>query len=515
MAGAVTAGVAGTRGGGQGRAQQQQAAAALARIEQQTAEAFAGAGVPVCDQEAERAVLVGMIGGQHQVMDAVEAALADDGTDFYGIGNGRLYRAILHTLRTTGEVDAGLLWRSVESDGAGPLLPEQPGSTREMVEGLCREARRSSRSVDAYVQIVRGLAARRRVAEFGALLQGKALAWADDADALLADVERSAMLLRGQTGKDRNLINFARNLPDALEQIKKRYRDREVAATVPTGFTELDTLLSGGLEAGELMILGARPKMGKSAAAMSMAWHVARAQVYGPPVFFSMEMPEKLLSLRCLTSEARVNAGRIRLGVAGPSEWERLEAASAALARYDLHLESRTAVTIPQIRADLHRVRAEHGKVGLVVVDYLQLMGTDLRSTASRYDVVTDNVQRLRDLASDFECPVVALSQLSREVDKREDKRPQRTDCRESGNVEQACSHLVFLYRPEYYAQAAKDGFRTDEEDVQQGAGGTAPAEEVEMILALSRNLSDQAVATARFTPAFCRFDNPGERGMF
>jgi replicative DNA helicase len=216
---------------------------------------------------------------------------------------------------------------------------------------------------------------------------------------------------------------------------------------IPTGFVDLDALLSG-LQPGTLNIIGARPAMGKSALAMGMAVNVATT-TNKPVLFFSLEMGRAELSQRILSSEARVDSAKLRNGRLNEEDWRRIGRAIGRLS-VPLFIDDNSAVTVMEIRAKARRIAAKHGDLAMIVIDYLQLMGGNA-SAENRQLEVSEISRNLKILARDFKIPVVALSQLSRGIETRTDKRPTLSDLRESGALEQDADVVMFLYRPSVY----------------------------------------------------------------
>jgi replicative DNA helicase len=226
---------------------------------------------------------------------------------------------------------------------------------------------------------------------------------------------------------------------------------------VPTGFYDLDRMTSG-LQAGDLIILAARPSMGKTSLAINIAEHVALNEEL-PVAVFSMEMGASQLAVRIVGSIGRIDQGHLRTGKLSDEEWPRLTEAIEKLRNIQLHIDETPGLTVSQLRANARRLaRRCGGKLGLIVVDYLQLMSVSSgMSDENRATAVGEISRGLKMLAKELGCPVIALSQLSRGVEARTDKRPMMSDLRESGAIEQDADVIMFIYRDDYYNKDSKE----------------------------------------------------------
>ena len=226
---------------------------------------------------------------------------------------------------------------------------------------------------------------------------------------------------------------------------------------VPTGFYDLDRMTSG-LQAGDLIILAARPSMGKTSLAINIAEHVALNEEL-PVAVFSMEMGAAQLAIRIVGSIGRIDQGHLRTGKLSDEEWPRLTEAIEKLRTVSLHIDETPGLTVSQLRANARRLaRKVGGKLGLIVIDYLQLMSVSgSMSDENRATAVGEISRGLKMLAKELGCPVIALSQLSRGVEARNDKRPMMSDLRESGAIEQDADVIMFIYRDDYYNKDSKE----------------------------------------------------------
>ena len=224
---------------------------------------------------------------------------------------------------------------------------------------------------------------------------------------------------------------------------------------VPTGFYDLDRM-TAGLQAGDLVVLAARPSMGKTAFAINIAEHVALAEQL-PVAVFSMEMGASQLAVRIVGSIGRINQRNLGTGRLTDEEWPRLTEAIERLRNVSLHIDETPGLTPSQLRANARRLARQCGKLGLIVVDYLQLMSGSSSDGENRATELGEISRGLKALAKELQCPVIALSQLNRSVEQRTDKRPMMSDLRESGAIEQDADIIMFIYRDDYYNKDSRE----------------------------------------------------------
>ena len=241
---------------------------------------------------------------------------------------------------------------------------------------------------------------------------------------------------------------------DLLDRVQEMADNANDVTGVPTGFYDLDRMTSG-LQAGDMIVLAARPSMGKTAFAVNIAEHVALNE--GLPVaIFSMEMGAAQLAVRIVGSIGRIDQGHLRTGKLTDDEWPRLTEAIEKLRTISLHIDESAGLTPSELRANARRLARQCGKLGLIVVDYLQLMSGSSEGGGDNRATELGEISRgLKMLARELQCPVIALSQLNRSVEQRPDKRPMMSDLRESGAIEQDADIIMFIYRDEYYTKDA------------------------------------------------------------
>jgi replicative DNA helicase len=325
---------------------------------------------------------------------------------------------------------------------------------------------------------------------------------------------------------------FAKSLASAIIMAEAAYKRSGKTTGVSTGFTDLDKLL-GGLHPSDLVILAARPSMGKTALATNIAFNAAK--MYRPTKtpdgrtiaedgalvgFFSLEMSAEQLATRILAEESGVASDRIRRGDVSHDDFDRFVQASTTLASVPIFIDDTPALSIAALRTRARRLKRQQG-LGLIIVDYLQLLqGTqDSRANESRVQEVSEITRGLKALAKDLEVPVLALAQLSRAVEQREDKRPLLSDLRESGSIEQDADVVMFIFREEYYLGRAEPSRRPDENDDKFNDRYTRWHERLEevhgtgeVIIAKQRH-GPIGTVKLRFEGATTKFDNFIETG--
>lgn len=307
--------------------------------------------------------------------------------------------------------------------------------------------------VDYYARIVRAGSMLRQLWEAGGeirqMLHGVRFR---DTHELL---ERAEKLISGINASGRSIEGFQR-LGDVLDKQFDRMSEQANAGAdltgITTGYCDLDTI-TNGLQPSDLFILAARPAMGKTSLATGIALAAARSNT-GPLALFSLEMSSLQLALRLIAGEARVPVRRLRSpGELLSIEWDRVADAIARMHQLPIWMDDTTDLNVHQVRAKARRLEQEQGRLSLVVVDYLQLLVTSRDTNAE----VTEISRCLKSMARDLNCPVIALSQLSRNVERREDKRPILSDLRDSGSIEAEADIVAFVYRPSYYERKAVD----------------------------------------------------------
>jgi replicative DNA helicase len=271
----------------------------------------------------------------------------------------------------------------------------------------------------------------------------------DEAEQKIFNIgEEGSRMKQGFQGMDTLVVAL-------LDRVQEMADNPNDVTGVPTGFYDLDRE-TAGFQAGDLIVLAARPSMGKTALAINIAEHVALNE--GLPVaVFSMEMGAAQLAVRIVGSIGRIDQGHLRTGKLTDEEWPRLTEAIEKLRNISLHIDESAGLTSSELRANARRLSRKCGKLGLIVVDYLQLMSGSSSGDENRATELGEISRGLKMLAKELQCPVLALSQLNRSVEQRPDKRPMMSDLRESGAIEQDADIIMFIYRDDYYNKDSKE----------------------------------------------------------
>ncbi len=313
-------------------------------------------------------------------------------------------------------------------------------------------------NIDSYVGIIRETSALRKGAFLAQHTMNRFMSGKESADSILTNLQdhASEIHLKFGTGKQSDFTTPLAAIERYEGGINTFLDPSKRMRGITTGFTKLDDM-TGGLRPGDYFILAARPSMGKTALALNIAWHVAWKLGLTVPVF-SLEMSTESLVTRLACSEARVDSQKFRAGYVSADERMRLRNAIGSITSSDIYIDDNASVTMPVIGSKLRRLKAQKGKLGLVVVDYLQLMGGS-KSAENRNQEVTQLSRGFKLLAKELECPFLVLSQLNRQTEMRKGTGniPQLSDLRESGAIEQDADVVGFVHRPEVYDRGRED----------------------------------------------------------
>ena len=396
--------------------------------------------------EAEQSLL-GALLLDNQAFDRVADLVA--GEDFYRDDHRRIWRHIAKLIEAGRPADVVTVAESIEAsedkDRAGG-----PAYLAALAQNTP-----SALNIRRYAELVRERAVQRRLAHVATEIAEAALSPAGKDVNQLLDEAESKIFQIAESGarKDQGLLGIAPILARVYERIDHLYhQDNPSDVTgVPTGFTELDQK-TAGLQPGDLIIVAGRPSMGKTAFALNIAEHVAlHPSVRLPVAIFSMEMSSSQLAMRMLSSIAKVDQHKLRTGRLNDEEWSHLTDAMGRLHEASIHVDETAALNALEVRARARRLKREYSKLGLVIVDYLQLMSASGQGE-NRATEISEISRSLKALSKELEVPVIALSQLSRAVEQRNDRRPMMSDLRESGAIEQDADVILFIYRDEVYS---------------------------------------------------------------
>lgn len=320
--------------------------------------------------------------------------------------------------------------------------------------GRLAAAATTTAKVQAFAREVYEYAARRTLVLIGEDMAAAAydLAPGIDPNALIEEAEQRLYQVAEHHGTSAKPVSWREASLKALTMASEAYQRDGHLAGLSTGFCDLDNKL-GGLAPTDLLIVAGRPAMGKTALATNIAWNVAKS---GTPVgFFSLEMSSEQLATRVLSEQAAVPSERIRRGMIDEKEFRALAQATEDFKDVGIEIDARGGLKLPQLVASARRMKRQKN-IGLLIVDYLQLIGGRQTSNGNRVQEITEITVGLKALAKELSLPIIALSQLSRKVEERADKRPQLSDLRESGSIEQDADVVMFVYRDEYYVEKTK-----------------------------------------------------------
>ncbi len=396
--------------------------------------------VPPQSVEAEQAVLGGLMLAP-DAYDRIADMLVEN--DFYRRDHQLIWRAIRELAERSKPYDAVTLGEWFESMG----LAEQVAGGTYLIE--LASTTPSAANIKAYAEIVRDKAVLRQLIDVGTeIVNDGFMPEGRDSAELLAKAEQDVFAIaeagaRGRT--DFTPVNKA--LSEAFDVLQKRYESGGSITGLPTGYTEFDEM-TAGLQPTDLVILAARPAMGKTTLALNMAEYAALKTKKAVAVF-SMEMSASQLALRLISSVGRVNATRLRTGQLEDEDWSRVTGAIRQLREAKVFIDDTPALSPDVLRAKARRLKREHD-LGLIMIDYLQLMAVPGNSE-NRATEISEISRSLKGLAKELNVPVIALSQLNRSLETRTDKRPVMADLRESGAIEQDADVIVFIYRDDYY----------------------------------------------------------------
>lgn len=407
-----------------------------------------GGRIPPQDTEAEKAVLGAMLMDKHAISPAIELLQPDY---FYSTANEKIFGAMLELYSRNIEIDVITIREELRRTGN---LENIGGSAylNELVSSIV-----SSANIEAHAQIVAEKYMLRTLITTMSQNVQKCFDNREDAFGLIDEIERDIFKV-SEARLKKSVVPLQQALVKTMEVLEKIHGSKGGVTGVPTGFSDLDGM-TGGLQKSDLIIIAARPSVGKTAFALSIARN--SAVKYGvPTAIYSLEMSQQQLLIRLLAAEARVDAHALRTGTLPEEKWAYISTRIHKLAPAPIYIDDTPALSVLELRARARRLKSEHD-LGLVVVDYLQLMQGPARAE-SREREISMISRSLKVLAKELDIPVVALSQLRRSVEERGDKRPILSDLRESGALEQDADVVIFIHRPELYGiESYPDGEST------------------------------------------------------
>lgn len=427
--------------------------------------------------EAEQAVLGAVFLNPEAVVEAMEFVTP---ADFYRRAHQLIFQAMVDLNDASEAIDVVTLKDRLASQNQ----LEDIGGLAYL--GELAVAVPTAANVVHYAKIVQEKAILRRLIKTATNIVTKSYTQSEDVTAILDEAEQAIMNVSEQRSTT-GFKSISDVLNSTIEQIDQLYQNNDDITGLPTGYRDLDKM-TAGLQDDELVIIAARPAVGKTAFALNIAQNVG-TKTDKTVAIFSLEMGAESLVNRMLCAEGSIDAGHLRTGQLSEEEWNNLIVAMGSLAKASIYIDDTPGNKMAEIRAKCRRLAKEKGNLGLIVVDYLQLI--EGSNKESRQQEVSGISRQLKKLAKELHVPVIALSQLSRSVEQRQDKRPVLSDIRESGSIEQDADIVAFLYRDDYYRDEEGDD-DDDGGDFNQGGGGERGADpevgEVEVIIEKNRS---------------------------
>ena len=396
--------------------------------------------VPPHDLEAEQAILGSMLTDKDAVISSIERLKEND---FYRDDNRAIYTAILNLYNRAEPIDIITVKAELESMGKF----EQVGGLEYLAE--LPEKVPTTANALKYIKIVEEKYTLRNLIKTANEIIELGYDPTEDVEDIMEDAEKKIFNIM-QNKNQKGYTPIKDVLVDSFTQLEELYNRKQHITGVATGFTELD-YKTAGFHSSDLILIAARPAMGKSAFALNIATNAAvKANV--PVAIFSLEMSKEQMVNRILCSEAMVDSNKVRTGKLEEEDWTKLAGSIGPLSEAEIYIDDTPGISVMEIRAKCRKLKLEKN-IGMVVIDYLQLVQGSNKRNGSREQEISEISRSLKILAKEIGVPVVALSQLSRAVEQRPDHRPMLSDLRESGAIEQDADIVMFLYRDDYYNQ--------------------------------------------------------------
>ncbi len=397
--------------------------------------------------EAEQSVLGGLM-LDNNAWDKIADAVTEE--DFYRRDHRLIFRAVAALAARTEPFDVITLSEWLDKQG----LLEDAGGLAYL--GTLAKDTPSAANINAYAAIVRERSVLRQLINVGNEISNSAYQTEGrSTEELLDNAERQVFQIAEQGARGKQGFTAIKDLlVKAVDRIDTLFQQDNPITGVATGWNDFDEMTSG-LQRGDMVIVAGRPSMGKTTFAMNIAEHAAIKSGL-PTAVFSMEMPGESLAMRMLSSLGRIDQHRVRTGKLEDDDWPRLTSAVGLLAEAPMFIDDTPALSPNELRARARRLAREHGELGLIVIDYLQLMQVH-GSSENRTNEISEISRSLKALAKEMDVPVIALSQLNRSLEQRPNKRPVMSDLRESGAIEQDADLIIFIYRDEVYNEDSPD----------------------------------------------------------
>ncbi len=400
--------------------------------------------LPPYNIEAEQAVLGAILLDNTAMYSALEIFNPDD---FYRGSHQKIFNAMLDLSERGDAIDLLMLRDELERRKELEEIGG-PAYLATLIDLVPTAA-----NIEFHAKLVHEKSIARRLLNASIEIATRCYDETEEVNDILGDAEQKIFAISEGNVK-RGFTPLSTIVKDSYEKIEELAERQTMITGLPTGFVDLDDMMSG-LQPSDLLIIAARPAMGKTSFCMNVAQHIGvREQV--PIAIFNLEMSKEQLGMRLLCAEARLNSHNVRIGQLQDEDWDRLAHASEILSKAPIYIDDTPAITATEIRAKVKRLKMEKG-LGVVMIDYLQLMQGKQRHE-NRQQEISALSRSLKMLAKELNVPVIALSQLNRAVEGRTDKRPQLSDLRESGSLEQDADIVMFIYRPEVYFDDAPEG---------------------------------------------------------
>ncbi|NMO94214.1 replicative DNA helicase [Paenibacillus lemnae] len=397
--------------------------------------------VPPQNLEAEQAVLGAVLLQSEALITAMERVQSED---FYDKSHQMIYEVMVQLSEESQPIDLVTLTSRLQDKGQ---LEEIGGVSylAKLAHGVPTAA-----NVDYYAQMIEEKSMLRRLIRTATQIVSEGYTGGEDVSGMLSEAERRILEISNRKSGS-GFIAIRDVLMEVFEKVEVLHQNRGNTTGIPSGFVDLDKMTSG-FQRNDLIIVAARPSVGKTAFALNIAQNVA-IRAKETVAIFSLEMSAPQLVQRMICAEANLDAGVMRNGdFKGDEDWSKLTMGIAALSEAEIYIDDTPGVTVADIRAKCRRLKKEKG-LGMILIDYLQLIHGRGKAGENRQQEVSEISRTLKQIARELEVPVIALSQLSRGVEQRQDKRPMMSDLRESGSIEQDADIVAFLYRDDYYNQ--------------------------------------------------------------
>ena len=435
--------------------------------------------------DAEMSVLGAVLIDPSKLDDVLSIIAAED---FFHESHALLFRAIVELHGRHVPLDPVTVAAELESQGRLAAIGGRP------FIGQLLELLPSAVNAPHYARIVLEKSQRRRLADIGDKMRHEALSSASPVGEIL-DAAEAAVFAVGEDQHAKGTLHVGELLESTFDRIEKLSANRGAVTGVDTGYFKLNAM-TNGLQRGDLVVIAARPSMGKTTFALNVALNACMSNPKTRALFISLEVSEEQIVQNLVCAQARVEATKISKGTLSERDWAKLSDAASGLSNTSFHVDASPAMTPMAIRTKARRLARQLGGIDIVIVDYLQMVAPPAGSE-NRQQEIAQISRAMKELARELKCCVVALSQLNRAVDAREDHRPRLSDLRESGAIEQDADLIMFLYREDYY--------KTDV--TPQGEGSLT-----EVIVAKHRN-GPTGKVELQFFPARLRFENAADGG--